>query len=84
MIKLPLMLESLVNCRSFLQQANAAEWTTLIQQARATGLLATLYNQFLFEDLLSQVPSQVQKHLLSGQHYADKQKHSLLTASIFR
>jgi len=79
MIKLPLLLQVLTNCRTFCLDATDADWSLLIQQARAAGLFATLYNQFLAEDLLPQVPLRVQKHLLSGQQYADKQKHSLLT-----
>lgn len=79
MKKLPLLLQVLANSQRFCVQATAADWSLLIQQARAAGLLATLYHQFQTEDLLVQVPLQVQKHLVSGQQYADKQKHSLLT-----
>jgi len=74
-----MLLQVLSHSREFCTHATAADWSALIQHARAAGLLATVYQQLAAEQLLSQVPLQVQKHLLSGQHYADKQKHSLVT-----
>ncbi len=57
--------------------ARPSDWTQFLQSARKYGLLATYYTYFKQCNVLGIVPKNVQRHLLSGQNYADKQAFSL-------
>lgn len=62
----------------YVGEATASQWTALVSEARQQALLGSIY--FLLKDLglLSAVPFTVQSHLLTGFHYAEKQKNTLL------
>lgn len=60
-----------------IEKATPSDWTRFLQSARKYGLLATYYTYFKQCNVLASVPEKVQRHLLSGQNYADKQAFSL-------
>lgn len=74
---LPHCLQLLQNPVLFVENASAADWTSLIHQARQQALLGSCY--FLMQELnlYDKVPEKVQNHLLSGAIYAEKQKVTL-------
>jgi hypothetical protein len=63
---------------NFVLNATHSQWTLLISEARQQALLGSIY--FLLRDLelLAKVPSSVFNHLVTGFHYAEKQKNTLL------
>lgn len=62
----------------FCQQASPAHWTRFIQEARQNALLGTCYFIAQQQNVWELLPPQVQAHLISGYHYAEKQKITLL------
>lgn len=62
----------------YCQTASAQQWTAFIDEARQYALLGTCY--FLAQDneVWPFIPVAVQNHLVSGYHYAEKQKITLL------
>lgn len=62
----------------YCQSASPQQWTDFINEARQYALLGSCY--FLAQDagLWSRIPAAVQNHLISGFHYAEKQKITLL------
>lgn len=63
---------------AFCQHADNACWSRFIQEARQYALLGTCYFIAREQNLWDLIPSQVQAHLTSGYHYAEKQKITLL------
>lgn len=63
---------------AYCQTASVIQWTTFIQEARKYALLGSCY--FLAKDsgIWDLLPAEVQNHLVSGFHYAEKQKITLL------
>lgn len=74
---LPHCLRLLQNPASYISDAGADDWTTLIQQARQQALLGSCYFLLLDLGLYEEIPEKVQNHLLSGAIYAEKQKITL-------
>jgi len=74
---LPHCLQLLQNPASYISNATADDWTTLIQQARQQALLGSCYFLLLDLGLYNKIPEKVQNHLLSGAIYAEKQKITL-------
>ncbi len=62
----------------YCQQAEPTNWTRFIQEARQNALLGTCYFIARQHDIWNLLPQQVQTHLISGFHYAEKQKITLL------
>lgn len=64
--------------QDYVRQATARQWTAFLQEARQHALLGSF--SYLLHDLQlwQSIPAKVQAHLLSGQHYADKQKITLV------
>jgi len=63
-------------------QATRVQWTRFIQEARQHALLGTCYFLARDSDVWASLPDEVQTHLLSGFHYAEKQKITLLNEMI--
>lgn len=63
---------------AYVAEATLAQWTSLISEARQQALLGSIY--FLLKDhnLLHLLLISVHSHLLTGFHYAEKQKNTLL------
>lgn len=66
----------------YVRQATPGQWTSFLQEARQHALLGSCC--YLLKDLQlwNSVPTKVQAHLLSGQHYADKQKITVVNELI--
>ncbi len=62
----------------YCQNATLKQWTAFIEEARQFALLGTCY--FLAKDasIWHLIPEPVKNHLVSGFHYAEKQKITLL------
>jgi hypothetical protein len=71
------LLDFLTNPGRFVQQADGARWTVLLQLARQHGLTARCYYMLQSQGLMSQVPDQIRLHGLSAARYSKKQQHSL-------
>lgn len=66
----------------YCQTASTQQWTAFIDEARQYALLGSCY--FLAQDagIWPQIPAAVQNHLISGYHYAEKQKITLLNEMV--
>ncbi len=66
----------------YCQNASKQQWTAFIDEARQYALLGSCYFLAQDHDVWARIPAAVQNHLVSGYHYAEKQKITLLNELI--